>query len=138
VETARRLCIAWGLHCVLTEDAHDLDDVVDRAAAIAYQEGFAKSDERIVITAGVPLGTPGATNFCAWLSSADADLRSPWRALQKVNDGKQGGLCWFGIRLPNRRMRNEIALHAVLDSPGIRDVDCGHRRGARRSDAVSP
>jgi pyruvate kinase len=63
VDTARRLCLAWGLHCVLTEDAHDLDDVVDRAADIAYQEGFAKSGERIVITAGVPLGTPGATNL---------------------------------------------------------------------------
>ena len=47
----------------MTEDAHDLDDVVDRAASIAYQEGFAKSGERIVITAGVPLGTPGATNL---------------------------------------------------------------------------
>ena len=61
--TARRLCIAWGLHCVLTEDAHDLDDVVDRAARIAYEEGFAKPGERIVVTAGVPLGTPGATNL---------------------------------------------------------------------------
>lgn len=63
VETARRLCIAWGLHCVLTDDAHDLDDVVDRAARIAYEEGFARPSERIVITAGVPLGTPGATNL---------------------------------------------------------------------------
>ncbi|HWU26885.1 MAG TPA: pyruvate kinase alpha/beta domain-containing protein, partial [Rhizomicrobium sp.] len=61
--TARRLCLAWGLHCVLTEDAHDLDDVVDRAARIAYDEGFAKPGERIVVTAGVPLGTPGATNL---------------------------------------------------------------------------
>ncbi|HEY5046616.1 MAG TPA: pyruvate kinase [Rhizomicrobium sp.] len=63
VETARRLCIAWGLHCVLTEDAHDLDDVVDRAARIAHEEGFAKPGERLVVTAGVPLGTPGATNL---------------------------------------------------------------------------
>ncbi len=63
VETARRLCIAWGLHCVLTDDAHDLDDVVDRAARIAYEEGFAKPGERIVVTAGVPLGTPGSTNL---------------------------------------------------------------------------
>ena len=62
-ETARRLSIAWGLHCVLTEDAHDLDDVVERAADIAYREGFAKTGERIVVTAGVPLGTPGATNL---------------------------------------------------------------------------
>ena len=63
IETARRLSLAWGLHCVLTDDAHDLDDVVERAAQIAQSEGFAKSGERIVVTAGVPLGTPGATNL---------------------------------------------------------------------------
>ncbi|HEX4078607.1 MAG TPA: pyruvate kinase [Rhizomicrobium sp.] len=63
VETARRLSLAWGLHCVLTDDAHDLDDVVERAARIAESEGFAGPGERIVITAGVPLGTPGATNL---------------------------------------------------------------------------
>ena len=63
LETARRLSLAWGLHCVLTDDAHDLDDVVERAAQIAFQEGFAKAGERIVVTAGVPLGTPGATNL---------------------------------------------------------------------------
>jgi pyruvate kinase len=48
---------------VLTEDAHDLDDMVDRAARFAFSEGFAKHGDRIVITAGVPLGTPGATNL---------------------------------------------------------------------------
>lgn len=63
IETARRLSLAWGLHCVLTDDAHDLDDVVERAVYIAATEGFAKPGERIVVTAGVPLGTPGATNL---------------------------------------------------------------------------
>lgn len=63
IQTARRLALAWGLHCVTTEDAHDLDDVVDRAARIAFQEGFARPGERIVVTAGVPLGTPGSTNL---------------------------------------------------------------------------
>ena len=63
VETARRLSVAWGLHCVLTEDAHDLDDVVQRATEMAVHEGFAKAGERIVITAGVPLGTSGSTNL---------------------------------------------------------------------------
>ena len=29
--TARRLALVWGLHCVLTEDAKDLDDMVSRA-----------------------------------------------------------------------------------------------------------
>lgn len=61
--TGRRLAVVWGLHCVLTRDAQSLEDMVDRACRIAFQEGFAQSGQRIVITAGVPLGTPGATNL---------------------------------------------------------------------------
>ena len=60
---ARRLNLVWGLHCVETEDAHDLDDVAERACEIAFSHGFAKPGERVVITAGRPLGTPGATNM---------------------------------------------------------------------------
>ncbi|NNE21548.1 MAG: pyruvate kinase, partial [Rhizobiales bacterium] len=61
--TSRRLSLVWGLHCVLTEDANDLDDMVSRACRIALETGFAQPGERIIITAGVPLGTPGATNM---------------------------------------------------------------------------
>lgn len=63
IDTARRLCLVWGTHSVMTEDIRDFDDMVDRAAQIARQEGFAVGGERIVITAGVPLGTTGATNM---------------------------------------------------------------------------
>ena len=63
LETARRMSLVWGLHGVLTDDAHDLDDMVDRATRFAFQEGFAEVGERVVITAGVPLGTPGTTNM---------------------------------------------------------------------------
>ncbi|MEQ8268965.1 MAG: pyruvate kinase [Parvibaculum sp.] len=63
IATARRLALVWGLHCVLTEDAHDLDDLSERACRIAFTEGFAQPGRRIVVTAGVPLGTPGATNM---------------------------------------------------------------------------
>jgi pyruvate kinase len=62
-KTARRLSIAWGLTCVLTEDAQDLDDMVDRACRISFQEKFAKPGNRVVITAGMPFGTPGMTNL---------------------------------------------------------------------------
>jgi pyruvate kinase len=37
--------------------------MVERACRIAYQEGFARPGQRIIITAGVPFGTPGATNM---------------------------------------------------------------------------
>ncbi|AFL53782.1 pyruvate kinase [Sinorhizobium fredii] len=63
VQTARRLSVVWGLHCVVTEDATDLDDMVNRACRIAVSEGFGKPGDRIIISAGVPLGTPGATNM---------------------------------------------------------------------------
>ena len=61
--TARRLSLVWGQHCVVTEDASDLDDMVDRACRIAFEEGFGKAGDRVIITAGVPLRTPGATNL---------------------------------------------------------------------------
>ena len=61
--TVRRLSVVWGIHCVLTEDAVSLEDMVDRACVIAYQEGLAQPGDRIAITAGIPLGTPGATNM---------------------------------------------------------------------------
>ncbi len=63
VQTARRLSICWGMHCVVTHDATDLDDMVNRACRIVVSEGFGKPGDRIIISAGVPLGTPGATNM---------------------------------------------------------------------------
>ncbi|RIA56701.1 pyruvate kinase [Dichotomicrobium thermohalophilum] len=62
-ETARRLALAWGLRCVLTDDPSDLDDMVERACGIAREWGFAEPGQRVIIAAGVPLGTPGATNM---------------------------------------------------------------------------
>jgi pyruvate kinase len=69
LSTARRLAIVWGLHCVESDDAIDFVDMVDRACHIAREQGFAKPGQRVVITAGVPFGTPGATNVLrvAWV-----------------------------------------------------------------------
>ena len=62
-ETARRLAIVWGLDCGLTGDPTDLDDMVARACRIAYEMEFAKPGDQVIITAGVPLRTPGSTNM---------------------------------------------------------------------------
>ena len=62
-ETLRRLALVWGLHCVAGEDPRDVDSMVDRACAIAVDEGFAKPGDRIIVMAGMPFGTPGATNM---------------------------------------------------------------------------
>jgi pyruvate kinase len=62
-ETASRLALVWGVHAVVTEDAHDIADMAKRACENAKAEGFAESGDRIIIVAGVPFGTPGATNM---------------------------------------------------------------------------
>jgi pyruvate kinase len=63
IATGRRLSLVWGIHCIVAEDAHDLDDMVERACRLAFADGFAKAGQRVIIVAGVPLGTPGATNM---------------------------------------------------------------------------
>lgn len=67
--TARRLALAWGLHCVHTSDAKDFAEMVEKACNICFKEGYARPGDRIVIMAGVPFGTPGSTNVLriAWV-----------------------------------------------------------------------
>jgi len=74
--TGRKLSLVWGVHCVVAEDAHDQDDMVDRANRIAFRDGFAKAGQRVIVVAGVPLGTPGATNMLriAYVGPTDASV----------------------------------------------------------------
>jgi pyruvate kinase len=59
----RKLSVVWGVHCVIDEDARDQNDMVERACRIAFKERFAAPGQRVIVVAGLPLGTPGATNF---------------------------------------------------------------------------
>ena len=61
--TARKLALVWGLHCVLTSDPENQAAMVRKACRIAFDEGFAKAGEGVIIVAGVPLGSPGTTNM---------------------------------------------------------------------------
>ncbi len=74
--TGRKLALVWGVHCVIAETAHDVDDMVDRAGRIAFRDGFARAGERIIVVAGIPFGTPGATNMLriAYVGADDAGI----------------------------------------------------------------
>jgi pyruvate kinase len=63
VSSGRKLALAWGVHSVVAEDARDQDDMVARACRIAFKEGLAQVGQRLIVVAGVPFGTPGATNM---------------------------------------------------------------------------
>jgi pyruvate kinase len=63
VATGRKLALVWGVHCVLTSDPENQAAMVRKACRIAFDEGFAKAGEGVIIVAGVPLGSPGTTNM---------------------------------------------------------------------------
>ncbi|HEX4259590.1 MAG TPA: pyruvate kinase [Acetobacteraceae bacterium] len=60
--TARRLAIVWGVHAVVTPDAHSMTDAVAKAVRIVIGEGFAQHGGQLVVAAGVPFGQAGTTN----------------------------------------------------------------------------
>jgi pyruvate kinase len=61
--TARRLSLVWGVQTILTGDPENLSHMVRKACRIAFEEGLVKAREGVLITAGIPLGSPGATNM---------------------------------------------------------------------------
>ena len=70
--TARRLALLWGLHGVVCDDVTSIDEMVERAAEWAVSTGIAEIGSSLVITAGVPFGTPGSTNLLriAWVTGS--------------------------------------------------------------------
>jgi pyruvate kinase len=62
LSTARRLALTWGAHCVHTADVNSFQEMVQKACRIAVKEGVALPGDKLIVTAGVPFGTPGSTN----------------------------------------------------------------------------
>ncbi len=62
-ETARRLALVWGVHAVVHEAVHSIDDMVPSAISVTLEEGFGEMGEIIAITAGMPFGRTGTTNM---------------------------------------------------------------------------
>jgi pyruvate kinase len=60
---ARRLALVWGVHPVLCHAVIDAMEVSDLACRTVREEGFGSAGQSIVISAGMPFGTPGTTNL---------------------------------------------------------------------------
>lgn len=75
LKVARRLSIVWGLHTVKTRDVVSFEDMVGKAKRMALRHAMARGGDRIVVTAGVPFGTPGATNVLhiAWVQGNELE-----------------------------------------------------------------
>jgi pyruvate kinase len=62
LETARRLTLSFGVHATHTADVASFNEMVQKAVQITLRDGLAAVGQKVVITAGVPFGTPGSTN----------------------------------------------------------------------------
>ncbi len=63
IESARRMCLTWGTHCVIVAPQDRFKGAVIAAIRAALQEGFATETDNIVLTAGVPFNVQGTTNI---------------------------------------------------------------------------
>jgi pyruvate kinase len=62
-ETWRRLSLSWGVLPLLIPPIQDIDEMLSVVTAEAVRAGLLVSGERVIITAGTPIGTRGATNL---------------------------------------------------------------------------
>ena len=77
IGTARRTCLTWGAHCVITEEQDRFKGAVISAVRAALDHGAATETDQIVLTAGVPFNVQGTTNI---LRVAPCDERLIYRA----------------------------------------------------------
>lgn len=61
--TCRQLNLAWGVTPIWIARESTAEDLFDEAVHAAEKEGYIKKGDRVVLTAGVPLGVSGRTNM---------------------------------------------------------------------------
>lgn len=62
-KVSRRLALTWGVHALLGDFAYTTDDVLDLAIQRGLETNYFKRGDRVIITAGVPVGESGTTNL---------------------------------------------------------------------------
>ncbi|MGY6633334.1 MAG: pyruvate kinase [Alkalilacustris sp.] len=61
---ARRLCLSWGCHTLITDGPMtSFTSAVTSAVRAARRDDFATPEDQIVVTAGLPFNVPGSTNI---------------------------------------------------------------------------
>jgi pyruvate kinase len=62
LRTARTLGLLWGAHAVRTRDVHSFEEMLGKSKRMTLRHRVAGKGDRVIVTAGVPFGTPGSTN----------------------------------------------------------------------------
>ena len=63
IAAGRRLGLVWGVHALVGDFIHSVDDIGDVAVRGAQRCGIGDNGQALVITAGMPFGKVGSTNM---------------------------------------------------------------------------
>ncbi|MBW1917186.1 MAG: pyruvate kinase [Deltaproteobacteria bacterium] len=63
VETWRRLCLSWGVFPLLCRDLQSTDHMLSLVKDEAVRTGWVARGDRVIVTAGTPIGIRGTTNL---------------------------------------------------------------------------
>lgn len=62
-KTYRRLALIWGVIPIISRSVTNTDDMIERIITDALASGLVHDGEKVVITAGIPVGVSGKTNL---------------------------------------------------------------------------
>ena len=57
------MALLWGAHAVSTKDIGSFEEMIGKGKRMALRHGFGTAGSKLIALAGVPFGTPGATNL---------------------------------------------------------------------------
>ncbi len=74
-KTARKVGLLWGAHAVHTKDIGSFEEMIAKGKRMALRQGFGVAGSRLITLAGVPFGTPGATNLLHVVTLTGEELK---------------------------------------------------------------
>jgi pyruvate kinase len=75
IKTARRLVLLWGAFPVHTKDIGSFEEMIAKGKRMALRHGFGAAGSKLIALAGVPFGTPGATNLLHLVTMTGDELK---------------------------------------------------------------
>ncbi len=67
----RELTLSWGVNPIIGSTLTNLESLFDAAEERAVSDGSLSNGDKLVLTAGTPLGVPGSTNFLYVMNVSD-------------------------------------------------------------------
>lgn len=62
-DVARKLSLVWGVEAIHTKKFEQTDQLIDNSISESLKAGLIKEGDLIILSAGIPVSTPGSTNM---------------------------------------------------------------------------